>query len=120
MRALLGISDLATNINIPNQGQIPNLPLGAVVETNALLRANSIEPVFAGPIPKEIFPLVSRICAEQELVSDGIAERDLEKIFTAFVGDPLVTCGMEDAKKLFKEMCENTKEYLKMYALDQF
>lgn len=119
IRALLGLCDLVTNVNIPNRGQIPNLPLGAVVETNAVFRANSLEPVFAGPIPKEIYPLVARVCAEQEVVSEGIAERDLGKIFNAFAGDPLVTCSVEDAKKLFKEMCENTKEYLGMYDLEQ-
>jgi alpha-galactosidase len=117
LRALFGLRELVTNVNIPNQGQIPNLPLGAVVETNAVFRANSLRPVFAGPVPKEIYPLVSRICTEQELVSDAIAERDLDKIFAAFANDPLVTCGLEDAKKLFKEMCENTKKYLTMYDL---
>ena len=35
MRAILGLRDLVTNVNIPNLGQIPNLPFGAVVETNA-------------------------------------------------------------------------------------
>ena len=120
IRALLGLCELVTNVNIPNRGQIPNLPLGAVVETNAVFRANNLDPVFAGPVPKEIYPLVSRICGEQEVVSEGIAERDLNKIFNAFANDPLVTCGMEDAKKLFKEMCENTKKYLGMYDLEQF
>lgn len=119
IRALLGLRELITNVNIPNQGQLPNLPIGAVVETNAIFRANSLQPVFAGPIPMEIYPLVSRICTEQELISEGIAERDLNKIFCAFANDPLVTCGMEDTKKLFKEMCENTKEYLTMYDLSQ-
>jgi len=119
MRSLLGLCDFATNVNLPNQGQIPNLPLGAVVETNALFRANSLNPVFAGPIPTEIYPMVSRVCGEQELISEGIAERDLKKIFCAFANDPLVTCGLEDAKKLFHEMCENTKEYLTMYDLSQ-
>jgi len=117
LRALFGLRDLVTNVNIPNQGQIPNLPLGAVVETNAVFRANSLRPVFAGPVPKEIYPLVSRICSEQELVSDAIAERDLDKIFSAFVNDPLVTCTIAEAKELFKEMCENTKHYLTMYDL---
>jgi len=115
IRALLGLTELVTNVNLPNMGQIPNLPLGAVVETNAVFRAGSLTPVFAGPIPKEIYPMVSRICAEQELVSEGIAERNLEKIFTAFANDPLVTCGLEDARKLFDTMCENTKDYLGMY-----
>ncbi len=117
IRALLGLIDLVTNVNVPNRGQIPNLPMGAVVETNAVFRANSLTPVFAGPIPKEIYPLVSRVCGEQELVSEAIAERDVEKIFNVFANDPLVTCSMEDARKLFDEMCENTKKYLGMYDL---
>lgn len=119
IRALLGLCELVTNVNIPNQGQIPNLPLGAVVETNAVFRAGSLTPVFAGPVPVEIYPLVSRVCGEQELVSEGIAARDLNKIFCAFAYDPLVTCGMENAKKLFAEMCENTRKYLDSYDLNR-
>ena len=118
IRALLGLCDLVTNVNLPNKGQIPNLPLGAIVETNAVFRANSLDPVLAGPIPQEIYPLISRVCAEQELISDGIANRDMKKIFCAFANDPLVTCGIENAEKLFREMCENTKEYLGMYDLN--
>ncbi len=117
MRALLGLEDLITNVNIPNCGQIPNLPMGAVVETNAIFRSDSVVPVMAGEIPKTIHPLISRICTEQELVSDGIAERDLDKIFIAFANDPLVTCSMEDAKALFDEMIENTRDYLKEFTL---
>ena len=117
MRALLGLHDLITNVNIPNRGQIPNLPIGAVVETNAVFRSDSVTPVFAGEVPKEIYPLVSRICAEQELVSEAIAERNIEKIFIAFANDPLVTCGIEDARKLFDEMIDNTKNYLTDYNL---
>lgn len=117
IRALLGLSELVTNVNIPNQGQIPNLPIGAVVETNAVFRSGSVTPVFAGAIPKEIYSLVSRVCAEQEILSEAIAQRDVEKIFSAFVNDPLVTCSFEDARKLFNEMCENTKEYLTSYKL---
>ena len=115
MRALLGLCDLVTNVNIPNIGQISNLPLGAVVETNAVFRAGTLEPIVSGEIPQSIYPLVSRICEIQELVSEGIAERNLDKIFEGFAKDPLVTCSREDAKKLFDEMVENTKEYLTSY-----
>lgn len=115
MRALLGLCELCTNVNIPNVGQIPNLPLGAVVETNTIFRSGTVTPVMAGNVPKSIYPLVSRICTQQENISQAIAERDLNALFTAFVNDPLVTCSMEDAKKLFNEMIENTKEYLKSY-----
>ncbi|MCI9203258.1 MAG: hypothetical protein HFI97_06055, partial [Lachnospiraceae bacterium] len=47
----------------------------------------------------------------------GIAQRDTEKIFAAFANDPLVTCGLDNARRLFREMCENTREYLTMYDL---
>ncbi len=117
LRALLGLCELVTNVNIPNMGQIPNLPIGAVVETNAVFRANSVTPVMAGAVPKSIYALVSRVCAEQEMVSDAIARRDVNAIFNAFANDPLVTCSRDDAKKLFKEMLENTKAYLTSYDL---
>lgn len=117
IRALLGLTELVTNVNIPNRGQIPNLPLGAVVETNAVFRAGSLSPVFAGNVPASIYPLITRICGEQEILSDAIAGRDLEGIFRAFANDPLVTCGMEDARRLFDEMCANTKAYLGMYGI---
>ena len=117
IRALLGLTELVTNVNIPNRGQIPNLPLGAVVETNAVFRAGSLTPVFAGSIPQSIYPLIARICGEQETLSEAIARRDVEGIFQAFAGDPLVTCGLEDARKLFEEMCRNTRAYLGMYGI---
>ena len=115
MQALLGLGEICTNVNIPNMGQIPNLPIGAIVETNAVFRANSITPVFAGAVPESIYPLVSRVCTQQESISAAIAERDLDKIFSCFINDPLVTCSVSDAKALFDEMIENTKKYLTDY-----
>lgn len=118
MRALLGLEDLVTNVNIPNYGQIPNLPLGAVVESNALFTADNVTPVFAGNVPEEIYALVSRVCGEQEVVSQAIADRDMNKIFNAFANDQLVTCSLSEAKELFKEMVNNTKKYLTDFDLD--
>ncbi len=115
MRAILGLCDLVTNVNLPNVGQIPNLPIGAVVETNAVFRSGTVTPVMAGNIPQSIYPLVSRVCGEQEEISEAIAKRDVKRIFAAFANDPLVTCSFDDAKKLFLEMTENTKKYLTMY-----
>ena len=118
IRALLGLCELVTNVNIPNSGQIPNLPTDAIVETNAVFSDDNVTPVFSGEIPAPIYPLVSRICAEQEEVSEGIAQRDLTRIFNAFANDPLTTCSYDEAKLLFKEMIENTKEYLTMYNIE--
>ncbi len=115
IRALLGLEDMVTNVNIPNRGQIPNLPLGAVVETNAVFSDNSLRPVQAGEIPQSIHSLISRICAEQELVVKAAIDRDLEQAFQAFSGDPLVSLNTRDARKLFDEMVANTAAYLHEY-----
>lgn len=115
IRALIGLEDLCTNVNLPNVGQIPNLPLGAVVETNAQFTANSVLPVMAGNVPESILPLVARVCAEQEAVLTACINRDLDMAFNAFLSDPLVRLPRAKAKEMFDEMIEKTKEYLKMY-----
>lgn len=115
VRALLGLCDLVTNVNLPNMGQIPNLPIGAVVETNAVFRADSVKPVFAGNIPDSIYPLVSRVCGEQQMTAAAAHERDLKKAFAAFTSDANVCIDTQSARKLFDEMTENTKVYLEDY-----
>lgn len=113
--ALLGLSDLITNVNLPNKGQIPNLPLGAVVETNAVFTANMLTPVMAGEIPESIYPLISRICGEQQLIVQAGIQKRLDIALQAFLADPLVTISLSDAKALFEEMVENTAAYLQSY-----
>ncbi len=117
IRALIGLEDLCTNVNLPNVGQIPNLPLGAVVETNAQFTSNSVLPVMAGNVPENILPLVARICAGQEMIQTAALTRNLDMAFDAFWSDQLVRLPYDKAKKLFEEMIENTKEYLTMYNL---
>ncbi len=115
IRAILGLHTFVTNVNLPNRGQIENLPFGAVVETNAVFSNNSVKPVMSGAIPPSVNELVSKIVFEQQLILEAVAERNLEKAFMAFSSDPLVTCSLSDARKLFDEMIENTKKYLTMY-----
>lgn len=115
MRSLLGLRDLVTNVNIPNCGQIPNLPLGAVVETNAHFSADSVRPVFAGPVPQSVYPLVSRVCGIQEMTVEAAMNRDLELAFQAFCMDPNMELGLKDARILYNTMVENTAKYLTMY-----
>ena len=117
IRSLCGLCDYVTNVNLPNAGQIPNLPRGAVVETNARFCSGGVTPVFAGDVPEAIYPLISRAAERHEALNEAIARRDLEAIFDAFASDPLVTCSRSDARKLFDKMCENTKEYLHSYGI---
>ena len=115
IRALLGLRELVTNVNLPNVGQIPNLPLGTIVETNAAFRDDSLTPLFAGPIPAEIDALVRRIAGAQVVLAEAARQRDLKKAFGVFLNDPLMDLPADKARALFDEMIEGTKEYLKEY-----
>ena len=47
IKAFCGLEDLVTNVNLPNVGQIANLPLGTVVETNAVFADHSVTPIIS-------------------------------------------------------------------------
>ena len=113
LKAVIGLGDLVSNVNIPNRGQIPNLPLGAVVETNALFGMNRIEPVFAGAMPANILPLVARHVYNQENTLTAALTCDRKLGFSTFMNDPqLASVTVKDGKKLFDDMLENQRAYL--------
>lgn len=115
IKALLGLGNLVTNVNIPNVGQMTGVPLGSVVETNALFSRDSVRPLMAGKLPDAVQSLVLRQVLNQETVLQAALDRDTEKAFLAFVNDPLVTIDITSARKLYNEMLSNTKEYLPEY-----
>ena len=115
MAALLGLGSYVTNVNIPNYGQIPNLPLGAVVETNAYFSGDSVRPLYAGAIPEDINHLVVRHVYNQELVVKGALAGDYEAVFKAFINDPQMKLSLEDARRLYDEMLYETRAYLPYY-----
>ncbi len=112
IKALLGLGDLVTNVNLPNRGQIAGLPLGAIVETNALLASDSIRPLLAGKLPAAIQSMVARHAINQETINQAALTKDRELAFRAFLNEPLLTLDPQPARVLFDEMLANTKAYL--------
>jgi Alpha-galactosidases/6-phospho-beta-glucosidases, family 4 of glycosyl hydrolases len=112
MKALLGLKDMVTNMNLPNRGQINGLPFDSVVETNAYITRNSITPLMAGKLPENVNMLVLRHVNNQETVLKASLSKDGELAFVAFANDPLMTASISDAKRLFDEMIKNTSKYL--------
>lgn len=113
LKAVLGLGDMVSNVNIPNRGQISNLPLGAVVETNAFFGYDRIEPVHAGPIPANILPLVARHVYNQENTLRAAMTCDRRLAFSTFMNDPqMAAVSLEDGQQLFDDMLENQRKYL--------
>ncbi len=116
MSALLGLSTMVTNINVPNRGQISNLPIGTIVETNAAFRDGTLQPVFAGEVPESIYPLISRAARENDDMLDAGFSLDLTYAFEKFANlNMLKALTREQKKELFVTMCEGTKNYLGDY-----
>ena len=113
MKALLGIGDMATNVNIPNRGQIPNMPQGAILETNAVLRRDQIAPVYAGPMDGNILALTMRHVFNQQNTLRAAREYDWGLALTTFMNDPQmdrVDC--REGEKLFHQMIRAQRKYL--------
>ena len=111
--ALLGLGDMTTNVNIPNRGQIPNLPLGAIVETNALFRAGEIAPVYAGPMDGSIQALTARHVLNQQNTLQAALTSDRTLALTTFMNDPLMSrVDWADGEALFDRMVAAQLAYL--------
>jgi alpha-galactosidase len=115
IRSLLGLEEFVTNVNIPNVGQMPDMPIGAIVETNAYFSGDSVRPVTAGKLPLEVNTLVERVVEEQETVVEAALTNDYEMAFKAFINNPNVCIPIEAARALFDEMLYNTRAYLPGY-----
>jgi alpha-galactosidase len=109
LKALLGLGNLVSNVNMPNRGQAPDLPPEAVVETNALFSRNTIQPLTGEKLPVDLRALVLPHVLAQEGIIEAVFEQDREKAFRVFSQDFAVqTLSLKDARALFDEMCEKT------------
>jgi len=117
IKALLGLGELVTNVNMPNRGQHAGLPEGAVVETNAIFGYDSVQPVVSGQLPAPVNNLVLHHVYNQETTLQAALENNAEMAFRAFVNDPLVYhLAPQEARSLFDRMLDNTKAYLPGWA----
>ncbi|MBL8025706.1 MAG: alpha-glucosidase/alpha-galactosidase [Fibrobacteres bacterium] len=115
IKAILGLGDVVSNVNMVNKGQVSNLPIGAVVESNAKFSKNSVKPINAGSLPDGVAGLVERHARNQEFAVEAIFKRDLNLCFQAFKNDPLMTIPIDKAEELFNKMVKATKPFLKDY-----
>lgn len=104
IKALLGLEDFTTNVNIENIGQVPNLPMHAVVETNAHFSQDRVTPLTAGALPSGIHALVSRHVTNQEMIIDAALRRDKNLAFQAVFNDPTTRLPIDQAWAMFNEI----------------
>jgi alpha-galactosidase/6-phospho-beta-glucosidase family protein len=79
-----------TIVNLPNTGQIQELPRGAVVETLAEITSAGAQPLTVGPLPKGVRSTLEPHVINQEMIVAAAIEGDRSLALQAMVNDPLV------------------------------
>jgi galacturan 1,4-alpha-galacturonidase len=112
IKAVLGLGDIVTNVNLPNKGQMEGFPEGAVVETNALFTKNSVRPVLAGKLPPEIENLVIRHSLNHETILKAAITKNRDLALKALLNDQISQLDQKDGEELLDGMLKGTKDYL--------
>lgn len=122
IKAIMGFETKVSNVNMPNKGQMPGMPIGSIVETNCVFSNDNVIPIVSNELPIAVKNLVLRNCLDIDADYIGIKERNLEKIFSVFANEPLCSnLSISDARELFKKMILNTRNYLdEYYDIDDF
>ena len=77
-------------LNLPNTGQVEDLPAGAIVETPATVRGRRFEPIPQGSLPAEVSGLVRQVAEHAGLAAEAVASADPALLVKAMALHPLV------------------------------
>ena len=103
-------------VNLPNRGQIPNLPIGAVVETLGVVNSLGFTPLHVGPLPQKILNLVLPHAVNQKWIVDAGVTGDWDTAFKALINDPLCShLSIPQIKKMGRELLEANRRYLPQF-----
>jgi alpha-galactosidase/6-phospho-beta-glucosidase family protein len=111
MAAMWTGEDSVNIVNLPNAGQVRDLPLGAVVETYGALNGSGASGIVFGELPPPVAALVHPHVFNQEATVQAALTGDRELAFRAFLNDPLVG-NQSEARQMFDEMFDAQAAYL--------
>jgi alpha-galactosidase len=112
--ALSGGPGIEDNLNAPNIGQIPELPLGAVVETRGVLDGTGYRPIVS-PLPKQLAAVIHPHVIREELTVEAALEGSFDKALAVLATDPLLG-RMETARPLLEKMLAANREWLPQFS----
>ncbi len=102
-------------VNLENQGQVENLPRGAVVETLGRVSADKVEPLGPLRLPQGVCDLVLRHAENQFLVVKAALEGDRAAAREYLRSDPL-SRNCADPDGMLDELLEAHAKYLPRFA----
>jgi alpha-galactosidase len=100
--------------NLPNRGQINNLPVGAIVETPGIVSAAGVQPVSVGALPDPIAELCRRELAVIRLSVDAAVYGDRQAALQCLLLDPVIT-DMDTAEQVLDAYLQAYRPYLPQF-----
>jgi len=101
-------------VNIPNQGYIPNLPDGIIVEVPAVANGTGIHGLGLDPLPEAIAELCRREAALAGLVVDAAVTGRRDLALQALLLDPMIS-DFDQAEGILNDYLEAYAEWLPQF-----
>lgn len=100
--------------NLPNSGQVPNLPADAVVECPAIATANGLRPIGLPPLSPGLVGTLATRLAWVETTVDAALEGSADKFVQALLLDGSVG-SVDMARRLAADLLHAQREYLPQF-----
>ena len=110
--ALCGGRPLTTNVNVPNRGQIPWLPMDHVVETLAQVDRDRVCPQVIGDFPLGLQVHLKRVADVQEMALQASLTYDRDLALAALLADPLCQLDTDQADRLLGKLIAANRDHL--------
>lgn len=101
--------------NLPNRGQVPNLPPEAVIEAPAVADGSGLRPIQGPPLPSGVAGTLATRLQWVETVVEAALEGSRDKVIQALVLDGSVT-SLEAAAHLADDLLSAQAEHLPQFA----
>jgi alpha-galactosidase/6-phospho-beta-glucosidase family protein len=99
--------------NLPNRGQISNLPPELVVETAVVVDQTGFQPLTFGPLPSQILPFLEPYARVFLMTMEACRKQDWELALQALRADPV--CGNlsgKELRKMGRKLLRENKSYI--------
>lgn len=117
LEALLTGQEHELPVNLPNTGQVQNVPPGSVVECIGICNKGGVSPRDSVEVPSVLGEYLRRVVLSQELTVDAAVRGDSGKVLEAMLADP--TAGRlpyEHVVSMTNELLGATARWLPLFA----
>jgi alpha-galactosidase len=113
LRAVASGEEYVGIMNLPNAGQIANLPDGAIVETFGVIDSTGVSAMTTGELPVGLQNVLEHHVRQQEMTVEAALTGSWDLALQVLLGDPLSSrLTLSQARQMLKELLDANRQYL--------